>query len=766
MPSGNYLIQHRVYDRSGYNTYGRVGSSSRQRFIIDREAPLAPQITKPESGQAFHSTPIPNEWTTVSDPSGIKQYQVAYRYDDGHSFGGSTCPGVQIDGHDISGCRDSLTNSRNHTPSDSEQGGVTIWVRAIDMAGNEGAWSEGVHYLYDKVPPTAPEITGFTDQMTETSIACGGVSNLNEITVNWSPATDNETGIKGYGYTINYPTWQENSHSYDFRNWSTSLGNVIKRSGVVNEGVSTIKVRAVDNSGLQSSWSNECKLIIDRTPPASKIDIPDGAIELESDPSTLVIQNAWDGSITGISRDDSKPDQVGIKQVSLSIQRESDNKFWNGAEWVDGTEASARVDTLDPENTGEVLVQSWLYTLPENAISEDTYTIKAHASDRAGNLENTATLIIIFDKTIPEVQLSIDPSAPNGKRNWYITEPTITLSASDNHEVDKIEYQWNSSSGTWVEYAAPLHPQQGAQILYYRTKDLAGNYSEIGVKNVSYDKEPPKVSEFQIDRHGKDATVRWLQATDNVGIYEYEVIWQKQDGDGNWIDRQSVKVDKNTLQHTIQAFDIGFYRVRVRVEDLAGHTDTAQSKGLTIESAGAASSGGGGSEGAGVGAGGEVLGTSAGTSVGTGTGVGAGAGTGGALVGPALAAGQEGEVLGADNESQKEANTTKNEGQEGQVAGATTECSLRSSYLPAILLGTLFLLLLLLELILDTSVVIRLIIGVILASSMAIACKYLGDIKCVDEGSLMHVLYQWFLIPAVGLVGAVRLLAGMFIEDK
>lgn len=132
-------------------------------FNIDNTGPTAPAIVFPAAEQIFTATPILNDWTEAADPNGVVTYEVAYAYDDGHTFGGSTCPTVSvIDTVAISGCRQTSATERNHTPAIDEQGGVTIWVRAFDALGNAGEWSDPVHYWYDVTgtgpvsPPTAP----------------------------------------------------------------------------------------------------------------------------------------------------------------------------------------------------------------------------------------------------------------------------------------------------------------------------------------------------------------------------------------------------------------------------------------------------------------------------------------------------------------------------------------------------------------------------------------------------------------------------------
>ncbi len=109
----------------------------------------APTITAPTDEEYFTGTPITNSWTAVD---GAVKYQVWYVYDDGHTFSGGpeTCPDVAE-----GGCRETTDTFRNHSPSTSEYGGLTIRVRAVDASGNLGPWSDPVHYYYvDKISST------------------------------------------------------------------------------------------------------------------------------------------------------------------------------------------------------------------------------------------------------------------------------------------------------------------------------------------------------------------------------------------------------------------------------------------------------------------------------------------------------------------------------------------------------------------------------------------------------------------------------------
>jgi hypothetical protein len=208
---------------------------------------------------------------------------------------------------------------------------------------------------------------------------------------------------------------------------------------------------------------------IDSTNPDSTITSPSN-----SGSDSTIYLNSWTGSILGMATDALS----GVAGVKVSIQNGS-GQYFDGSTFVDsGTELL--LDTT--YSAGD-----WEY-IGLTSPAEDSYTIRSHALDVAGNLESTYSLTIILDKTIPQVALTINPTAADASNGWYKTQPEVTLTATDTN-IDKIEYQWNSQTGLWTTYSTPFKPEtEGAHVLYYRAHDLADNYSEVGVKNIKWDK--------------------------------------------------------------------------------------------------------------------------------------------------------------------------------------------------------------------------------------------------------------------------------------
>lgn len=351
----------------------------------------------------------------------------------------------------------------------------------------------GLHFVVDSAGPSVPVLTW------PVNIAI----NNNAPLMQWNDSSDGSgSGVAGYYYRVYYNCSDENnipgSCSSVYPNadglWRTSSEY---QAGTTSDGIYYWQVQAKDNIGNFSDWSEFEKVIIDTTLPASTITSP-----ANSGTESVVYINSWTGAISGTATDTLS----GLSEVKVSIQEESLG-YWNGSGW------QASEILLDANGT-----DAWAYnglTSPEDG----KYTIKSHATDKAGNIEDTYTLTIVFDKTIPQVSLSIDPNKPDGDNGWYVSHPEIALTANDNFAVDYIEYKIDS--GSWLAYSSPVEINDGKHVFYYRAIDKASNVSNEGVKNVKVDTEDPdEVSDVDAEYRDENDSVKLTWDADDDDIDE------------------------------------------------------------------------------------------------------------------------------------------------------------------------------------------------------------------------------------------------------
>jgi hypothetical protein len=286
----------------------------------------------------------------------------------------------------------------------------------------------------------------------------------------------------------------------------------------------------------------------------------------------------WDGRVDGTASDD----RSGVNLVKLEIARTlfgaSLKEYWNGSGWQN--------DSVMFDATGST---AWNYQLP-TPVDEGTYQVTSHAVDNAGNIENTYSITIIYDKTIPEVTLTINPLNPEGDNNWYISNPTITLTANDNFNVDRIEYQLNGTAGAWTVYSNPFTIADGTWQVYYRSIDKAGNKSGEGLKNVKVDtQDPDNVNSFQAKYRPDTTDVR---LTWNVNDNDTKKVYIYRGGSRNFTVNSSSRIvindnkDESYNDNNINLGQTYFYKAVTR--DDAGNNSSASVIKIVIPSGGTA----------------------------------------------------------------------------------------------------------------------------------------------------------------------------------
>lgn len=511
------------------------------KLNVDNTAPEKVTLVSPSNNSFVNGNVLLSDWDSVSDA-------VKYIYESYHDS--------------------SATHLRyQHEYAESEKTAYNVadsefwWrVRAVDAAGNLGPWSDLWHVTVDNTSPTDPIISGFKNP----NLSCNSFTNQRIVTVDWTDSFD-VSGIDGYNYRIDYPTTNGGRGIWaPFFDTTTS-----EYSGSLNEGIHYITVQAKDLAGNLSNWSNTCSITYDPTPPTSTISVP-------TDASSPFVTNNWDGKVAGTASDSLS----GIDRVELEIDHS-----------LSGSVLATASGSLD--GSGQY---NWEYTLPTEP-EEGTYTITSHAVDNAGNRESSYTIVVILDKTIPTVGISLNPASPDGKNGWYETQPEVTLTATDDIDLDRIEYQWDGKvDGAWTSSPSPAVfklATEGHHILYYRAIDKAGNGyddKDIGIRNIMWDKteltEGPLNVDATPDRSGgPDAKVVWEAASDNVGIDHYKVTFDLLDGDADFSEDVASHIREFETSRLTEA---GTWKVTVTAYDGAGHEKSASDEIIVDKEAPAA----------------------------------------------------------------------------------------------------------------------------------------------------------------------------------
>jgi len=340
-------------------------------ITYDTTAPSVPVITAPTAGQHFNATPILNKWDASTDNlSGVDYYQVAYLYDDGHTFGGSTCAGVQIGGQDLSGCRDTTSTSRNHVPALSEQGGVTIWVRAYDKAGNVSDWSTPVHYFYDATAPSVPAALLFDNN--DNSVADNGYITTQNFHFNLTSSPDVTRYQLKYWNNISGSPFNGEANA-----WSPTDLTAAGHMGVLGtytdlftqgEGTHYFAFSACDAAGNCSAFSAPFTVTYDATAPTTPVATP-GAGKYK-----------MPKSITLSSTDNSGNTPKIYYTLDGSTPSSSNGTLYTGPVTINGNKTLKAIAYDDAGNASDVLTA--VYKKKKTTVTSST---SSHSSTTTHN---------------------------------------------------------------------------------------------------------------------------------------------------------------------------------------------------------------------------------------------------------------------------------------------------------------------------------------------------------------------------------------------
>lgn len=235
--------------------------------------------------------------------------------------------------------------------------------------------------------------------------------------------------------------------------------------------------RAADSCGNVQATPTSASFTYDYTPP-------------QSSPATSGFFNSWLGRVEGTASDNSS----GVAAVQVSLQRQSDNRYWSGIAWV--------VPSTWVTATG---TSSWY--LPFTPSVESVYTLTSRAVDVCGNVQTEpAKSVFVYDVTPPQ-------AAPTISSCYSIWEGPIRGSASDlTSGVETVQLQlqraWDrqyyngstwSALATWLvvsgtqSWSLPFTPTvESVYTVTVTSVDRCGNMQvSPSQASFAYDKTPP-----------------------------------------------------------------------------------------------------------------------------------------------------------------------------------------------------------------------------------------------------------------------------------
>ncbi|MEM3445035.1 MAG: DNRLRE domain-containing protein [Thermoplasmata archaeon] len=214
-----------------------------------------------------------------------------------------------------------------------------------------------------------------------------------------------------------------------------------------------------------------------------------------------------------------------------------------------------------------------IYTAPFTITGEGVHTLSYYGEDLAGNKEQPHTLQIKIDATAPVSSHALTGTA--GENGWYISDVSVTITATDGgSQINKTYYRIDSSG--WQVYTSPFKVSlEGNHTLEYYSTDIAGNIEKSKTLNLRIDKSPPVVS-YQIK--GTSSGV------ENWYISEVTLYLNATDG-ASGVAKIFYSINNGTYTQYTQPlkFSDGIYTVRYYAKDMAGNTEPESTLLLKID---------------------------------------------------------------------------------------------------------------------------------------------------------------------------------------
>lgn len=283
-------------------------------------------------------------------------------------------------------------------------------------------------------------------------------------------ATDGTGEVQGASITL---TRQSDGFSFDGLEFvndlvplavpTPALWSIELPAGIMLDSRYVLTCLATDSAG--NSGSDESTFTIDSTPPGCVINAP-----------PLAGPASWPNAVEGTAADDFSD----VSSVSLSIQRDTDSRYFNGLGWQPAPFFAVASGTDD-----------WSVPLPAAQLTNGAeYSFICRATDQAGNTGEEGPHVLTFDSAVPVGSFAIGVSDP---ARTNILSASLVLDVSDGHQ---IRFR-NGDAGDFSEWFGIVDPVawtladlDGERTVNAELQDEAGNTITLS-DTIVLDRAPP-----------------------------------------------------------------------------------------------------------------------------------------------------------------------------------------------------------------------------------------------------------------------------------
>lgn len=239
LPEGDYTLRYNARDEAG-----NIASTKTFDFSVVFTAPAIPVHVSPINNSSQNFNNFYFDW---EDVDGAVSYEIQYSQNSSITGPGGSFTNVNWTG-DYQGNQPTVSEARSVGAS-----GTWYWqVRAINSANMESDWSEPWAITIDMTAPDAPSLVSPAD---------GAVVDGASVTQTWSHV--DESNVDHYVYESYH-----DAGAISLR-WHEEITASSKTANNVADATYWWRVKAVDEAGNESDWSDLWKLTIDSSDPVT-----------------------------------------------------------------------------------------------------------------------------------------------------------------------------------------------------------------------------------------------------------------------------------------------------------------------------------------------------------------------------------------------------------------------------------------------------------------------------------------------------------------
>ncbi|MBN2101520.1 MAG: hypothetical protein JW716_01465 [Candidatus Aenigmarchaeota archaeon] len=417
-PERSCSFQVNWADTAGHTVYGLVEDSSvvysterNTNINSDNTGPGQPNGLVPSAETATNDTTPSFSWNTVSDTGcagSVSYYHIQI------TTAADCLSGVVQESYELS----------NSYTAASLSDGTYYWrVRANDTMDNFGSWPTCTKLYVDATPPNAFTLTVDSDEPTDPS----GWSTTGNVSLSWTAATDDTSGLKEYGIYRNCSTpisrgVEQCLDGYQLIDTVSNTTTVYTDEGRFSNTTYYYTIKAVDNADNVRD-SNE------------------GSIQIDTDNPGV--------TITSPSQDDEFDTQI------VQIFADFANTYLVNCNATDDVESVPH-----PMNNDNLVSGTADYTF--GSLSEGAHTLTVTCWDQAGNVQQDSIGITV-DTQAPTVTYVLPTPGDNSRQ--ISNSVTINVTVSDaTMNVDTCTLDWDGQNETMTKVGT------GNSVTCYATK--------------------------------------------------------------------------------------------------------------------------------------------------------------------------------------------------------------------------------------------------------------------------------------------------------